>query len=492
MARQPAPEFPVRTYPNPVISEQVVIEFVTSELANSKPIEPGTPHPNSREFAGFKLGIQRVAPNDPYFTQRVWVNDQAANSAAYNYALKYVSESNAHPIFIRSDREPKTSYSPRTKGTALQTVYKLTVTNAGSGYVYGTQPALTFSSGAAAGHGVVSPTGTIAEFVITNGGLGYGTAPTFTVAAPTSGTTATGTAFIQPTTAILVAEEAQLYPQESEYYALYFNVLRIYQTLPGPVLTSKRVGDGAQGLITTNTKQELEIGAADYSPDFKTLSYVDTAIDSVKKERSLELVTDSAFPILSDYDIDPETFATILTTYQIVDASTAGTATCASGVITTYKHIDKWRSMKIVVTHSTPASYDEQKFGAHNFPTLFSGTAFFTDTCGHFVGLRGGFAAMVQMRITVSFTTSKQTISGLTLIPGTLVMGKGLQITDALFNSGSFTYFGNCTGTISWSATSPSYTAYLALIGTEQLITGESVKWKAGLYRNTSVYVKML
>jgi hypothetical protein len=205
-------------------------------------------------------------------------------------------------------------------------------------------------------------------------------------------------------------------------------------------------------------------------------------------------VTYPAFPTVHDYDIDEETGQTIHTTYQVVDAATAGTATASSGVVTRYKHIDKWRSMKIIATYSTPASYEEQRFGAHNFPTLWGGFASYSDACGHFVGLRGGFSAMVQIRVVITYTTTKQVFAGLTLKPGTLIMGKGLQITDALFNAGSFTYFGSCAGTVSWSATSPSYTGYSALIGTEQLVTGESVKTKAagGLYRNQAVYVTML
>lgn len=502
-ARNPPPESPVRTFPAPVISEQVVIEWVTSELANSKPIVPGTPHPNLRDFAGFKLGIQRVAPNDPYFTQRIWVNDQVAHLEAYNYALKYVSESNAHPIFIRSDRELKISYAARTKGAALQSVYKLTVSNAGSGYTVGLEPALTFAGGAgsgAVGHGIVAPDGTIAEYIITSGGIGYTSAPTFTVAAPASGVTATGLAFIQPTSAVLVSEEALQFPQDSEFFALYFSVIRVYQTLPGPVLTSKQMSDGAQGAITTVTKQEIAIGTADYTPDFKTLQYKDTAIDSVKKERVLELVTDSAFPILYDYDIDEETGQTIRTSYQTVDASTAATATISSGVVTKYKHIDEWRSMKIISTHSTPAQYSEQRFGAFNFPTLFKPTKYtWTSECGAFAiddCLRASFSAMVRMHTTIDFSTSKAAdIDGLTLIPRTLLLGRGVQLpNDLITDAGTFTYSGACSGSVSFDASSPSRATYVGSIqGTEQLITGESVKTgKAGMYRTTKTYIYML
>lgn len=504
MPRNPAPEFPVRTYPSPVISEQVVIEWITSEFASSHPLDPGSPHPNSRDFPNHKLGIQRVDPRDPYFTQRLWVNDQAPNLEAYNYAIKYVAESNSYPIFVRSDRELKTSYSPRTKGSALQSVYKLTVSNAGSGYTYGTQPALTFSSGTAAGHGIVAPDGTIAEFILTNGGLGYVSAPTFTVAAPPSGTTATGTAYIQPTSAILIKEDASQFDETSEFFALYFQVTRVYYTLPGPILTSKQMSDAAQGTVTTITKQELVASAADYTPNFKTLEYKDVAIDSVRKERTLELFpSNQDFPALFDYDIDEETEQTILTRYDIVDASTATTATISSGVVTKFKHIDRWRSMRIVTTYSTPANYNEQRLGAYNFPTLFNYQSYtWSSECGAFIdettyagGLRASFSTMVRMKTVVSFSTTEPSdINGLTLIPKTLILGKGVQLpNDLIVDAGSFTYIGTCSGTVAFGGSTPDYTTYLGtILGTEQLITGEWVKVKGGLWRITSVFVFMI
>ena len=207
--------------------------------------------------------------------------------------------------------------------------------------------------------------------------------------------------------------------------------------------------------------------------------------------------TDGSWPVLYDYDIDPETGQTILTSYQVVASSSAATATVSSGVITKYKHIDKWRSLKIIETYSTPADYDEQRFGAHNFPTLWDGVYGWSTECGAFAtGFRGGFSTMVRMRTTVSFSTSKAAdIDGLTLIPKTLLMGKGVQLpSDLIMDSGSFIYSGTCSGTASFGASDPDYSTYTGSIqGTEQLITGESVKMqRSGLYRTTSVYVYML
>lgn len=283
-ARTPPPEFSVRQYPSPnVLADQVVVVSVTTELANSNPIEPGTAHPDLRNFPGYKLGCTRVNPSDPYFSQRIYVSDQT-NADWYSYALKYVSEANACPIFIRGYQERKDTYAPRTKNSALQVVYNLVLTGAGNGYTPGTQPLLTFSGGGgtgAAGHAIVSPLGAIAQLVLTSGGSAYTSNPTFTIAAPPSGTTATGTASIQPTGAVLVSEEAQLYPPDSEFYALYFNVLRVYQTLPGPILHGQTY-NRQFGFSTPYTLQDTAAGA-NLGDDATEITPKDSVQQEVKK-----------------------------------------------------------------------------------------------------------------------------------------------------------------------------------------------------------------
>jgi hypothetical protein len=237
------PQVPLVKFFSPEKSDNGLIEFWSSEVASYQPLDLGAVHPNTRDFAGYKLVKQQNLPNDQRFVVRIWARDDT-NPQWFNYALKFVSESSAHPIFIRTFRELRNTYTPRTKGQPLKAVYKLSLTNAGSGYTPGTLPALTFSNGGtggtgAAGHAVAAPDQTIAELVLDESGSGYNTAPTFTIEAPPSGTTATGTAVIQPATAVLVAEEAQEFPDDSEFNGLYLNVVRVYQTLPGPLLSGQ-------------------------------------------------------------------------------------------------------------------------------------------------------------------------------------------------------------------------------------------------------------
>ncbi|PYS92525.1 MAG: hypothetical protein DMF62_00525 [Acidobacteria bacterium] len=203
--RDPTPQVPVRTYPTPDITDQVLVEQVTSEHANSGPVVPGTPHPNSREFEGWKLGKQTANPRDENWYLRYYVKDQPADSEFnrdfWNYAVKFAAESNLHRVLIRSYREPKQDYRPRTKG---------------------------------------------------------GADPDFAGA-------------------ILVSEEAQQFPADSEYYAQYFNVIRVYETLPGPwIYTRKSDEDG--NISTVAERRNL---AADITAKNTETGGVITTIESI-------------------------------------------------------------------------------------------------------------------------------------------------------------------------------------------------------------------
>jgi len=249
--RTPPPQIPVVTYSDPNKGDRGLIEFWNTELAVYTPLDIGSPHPNTREFPGFTLGLQNPVENDEKWIRRVWVSPET-NPDWFNYQIKYSAESNLHPIFIRTYREAKIGYTPRAKASALGTVYKLIVVDSGNGYTPGTFPNLTFSTGNAVGHAVINQDGTISEFVLDDGGDSYTVAPTFIVDAPPVGTTATGTAQIQPVSAVLVKEEAQQFPAESEYYGQYFQVIRIYETLPGPQLTTVQFTErGIQETVTT-------------------------------------------------------------------------------------------------------------------------------------------------------------------------------------------------------------------------------------------------
>lgn len=235
--RTPPPQIPVIKFDSPNKTDLGLVEYWNSEVATYTPLDIGAPYPNPRVYQGYKLGIQAPVEGDEKWIRRVWVTDNT-NQDWFNYQLKYVEEAAGFPIYIRQYQELKSTYTERARLTPLQTVYKLRITLSGSGYDPSIKElSLTFSGGGgtgAAGRALINFDGTICQLVIDNEGSGYTSSPTFTIPPPSAGVTATGLAFIQSVGAYLVREDATLYPEDSENYALYFNVLRIYQTLPGP------------------------------------------------------------------------------------------------------------------------------------------------------------------------------------------------------------------------------------------------------------------
>ncbi len=257
----PPPEIPVISWLTPNKTDQGLLEFWNTEIASYIPLDIGAAHPNARQYPNFRLGKQSPVQGDEKWTLRIWVTDET-NPDWFNWAEKFSGEDNDFPIFIRTYRESRNSYTPRTKGTPLGTLFKLVVTDPGSGYTTGALPSVTFDNpivaptSVAIAHGVVSPDGTISEAVLDFGGDGYEQDVEFHVVDPINGLPASGIAYVQPQTAILVKEEASLFPEDSPFYAQYLQVARIYETLPGPIFTKTVIDQN--GDIMTETRQRVE------------------------------------------------------------------------------------------------------------------------------------------------------------------------------------------------------------------------------------------
>jgi hypothetical protein len=258
--RVPPPEIPVISWLSPNKADQGLLEFWNTELASYIPLDVGAPHPVQRLYPGFRLGKQAPVQGDEKWVLRTWVSDETSPDW-FNWALKFSGEDNAFPIFIRTYRELRSTYTPRVKGTALGTLYKTVMTNVGSGYANGAYPTVEFdvptteATTEAIGHGVVSPDGSITEVVLDLGGEGYAQDVEFRVAAPITGDRAEGIAYVQPQIAILVREEASLFPPDSEFYAQYLQVTRVYETIPGPTFNTTQFDeDGVIVNVATTRK----------------------------------------------------------------------------------------------------------------------------------------------------------------------------------------------------------------------------------------------
>lgn len=250
------PQQPIVTFYDPNKNDQGLVEYWSNERAADTPIDVGTPHPNTRDYPNFRLGLQAAVQNDDGWVRRVWVTDETSPDW-FNYEIKFAAEAVAFPTYIRQYRIDKKTYTPLTKGSSLGAVFMLRLLTAGSGYTPGTLPEVTFTGGGgsgATGHAIVNLDGTIADVVIDEGGSGYTTVPTATVEDPPIGIAATAEAVIQPQDAVLIAEQAEEFPKDSEFFGLFFNVTRVYETLPGPTLESTQIEEDGMTKSISHTR----------------------------------------------------------------------------------------------------------------------------------------------------------------------------------------------------------------------------------------------
>src|SRR6266481_1192784 len=144
--RTPPPETPVISFLTPNKSDQGLLEFWNTELASYTPLDIGTPHPNSRQYPNFRLGKQSPVQGDEKWVLRTWITDETSPDW-FNWSQKFSADDNAYPIFIRTYRELKSTYTPRAKLSSLGSFYKLIIDDDkhGSGYTNGGYPSVTFN-----------------------------------------------------------------------------------------------------------------------------------------------------------------------------------------------------------------------------------------------------------------------------------------------------------------------------------------------------------
>lgn len=245
-------------------------------------------------------------PIDWAHVKRLYASDRV-NQDTYNASITYLEEANANPIFTRDYIVRRANYTPKTKGSALSGIVNAFVTAPGSGYTKQTV-SVSLSGGTGSGGAITAivSAGFIQHLVITSEG-NYTVAPTITINDSGSGTGATGTAVVQPQTAILVKED-MIRMTDQPLDGLYVLVRRVFKTLPGPTLT--------------------------------------------------------------DYDQDPKYVSLITTTMREV-ANPVSAPSSTQGVIVHYKPIDSTTSIEIIQTFSTPVDHSTQRFAAWSFPGLF-------------------------------------------------------------------------------------------------------------------------
>ncbi len=268
------------------------------------------------------------------------------------------------------------------------------------------------------------------------------------------------------------------------------NQVEVFETLPGALLSSTRLGE--HGVTETVTRQRVAAGSVSVAGGYLVTGdqiIADSKVVSVQTRSTVP-----SWPILTEYDQDPEMLSLITRTYQIVDATAVSAPSAVTGTVTEYRHMDKWRSLKVETTYSTPASYSEQRFMAYTFETMLRDYNW-TEECGTFINAEWGKSLMVEARLAISFGTRKTIGKSTSDFPALRVWTNtfrqgGFSISDVLNDADIITYTGTCVGCVEIPASSPSATAYAAYFNnTEQLVSGESVLWKAGIYKTSVLYI---
>ena len=242
---------PHKEWPSPNVEDLVVIEDV-QVTGDFTPLYPGTPRD---EFSNLQLVSEKELEGTEaqQWVRRTWATERLAQEA-YNLALKYTESSVTAPVYIR--RYQQITYTAATFGTPLTAVTDLAITAGGSGYSVATL-AITGTGTGATGK-VQIRGGAIVGILLTAGGTGYTATPTVTITGDGTGATASGT--IQPQTALLIDQSAT--PSEGAMGNLFFDVMRVWMTLPGPVLTSYIVDGETQTPVQVDTQLIANPGAA--------------------------------------------------------------------------------------------------------------------------------------------------------------------------------------------------------------------------------------
>lgn len=487
------PDFP---FPS-IVGNTMGIEKSSIYSGTYVPIEPGTPFApknhtvaDAAQFSGMIFLRQNAGENNE-FQRQAWATPPTLQDL-YNYEIDFSAEDAGYPIFKRSYLVLRDGYSALGDGTLFSGVYAVKVTAAGLGYTSG--GIVTFTGGGGTGASgvlVVDPvTGAIVKITLKSEGVGYTSAPTAVLPAGGAGGTAVGV--VQATNCFLVSEKVVRTP-DKDWDSIYFIAQRTYETLPGPWLYDTSLAEDSD--VVTTKKRHNIISNITPGESIAGGQLIKVTSKAITDYVSWEIVETRALPglVLVDYDQEPETLALITTEFQIV-ANPVSAPAPTPGTLIKVKHIDEFNSWIITEIRATPSGWTYQENAAFSFPSLFDYTQYiWTDACGAFSTERAKFSCNVQMVVVRSYTSTVQLFTGLQLIPKTLELGKGANISAVLVDAGSFTYTGSCTGTVTFSASSPDYSTYIGTIqGTLQLVGGSSKKTKYGDFLNEKLYVLMI
>jgi hypothetical protein len=270
----PPPRKPVSTFPTPSPAVAFYTELVNRTdpaYVNNAPVKRGTRYStiigaNRGVIAQypelFFLGERKFQLNDQLVLWD-WATDEQAHDT-YNAEVTYVANDITYPAFTRVytvRRELYESNPTLPIGSALDGIVAVDITDPGQDYtsatgtIPGTDIAIQFTVDDQ-GHllqGIITDTGADSRAYVTLG-------QTITITGDGSG--AKATAVTQPTGCVLTSQKKEELGQDDPLKNELVRVTRVYETLPGPFITTTRFDkDGA--IITSSTRRNISDSVID-------------------------------------------------------------------------------------------------------------------------------------------------------------------------------------------------------------------------------------
>lgn len=244
----PPLRLPVREYTTPVVGEGFYTEKVDYSSPDYRTIQRGTKYSDMVGadktvidlFPGLYFLRETRNPASYPFGFRLWATDRQAEDT-YNAAVEYVAEAVDFPAFSRVYTVRRDSWEANNTlpvKQPLKTLIAIKVIEPGGNYT--SANVRIDPQNDATADPIIDEQGRINSIVITNAGHDFDVAPTIRIDGNGGG--AKAVAVIQPKSAILVSQKKNELPDESPLRNEYVLITRVYETLPGPPLTIKRIG----------------------------------------------------------------------------------------------------------------------------------------------------------------------------------------------------------------------------------------------------------
>lgn len=204
-----------------------------------------------------------------------------------------------------------------------------------------------------------------------------------------------------------------------------------------------------------------------------------------------QLASGEAYPVLVNRAVDAETQVAIRTERYVVVAGSSFLMGDPLVVDQKIQAVDRWRSLHFITRlESLPPAHQFRKQVSFNFPGLFYG---YDALPSGTVYSRRAFTRTVEAVVEISYGYGEVPLNILEIITASWSYPRSLSGGNLLTNQETYT-FPVQGDPYTWTLphTTPTRTAYEAMIGQYAVVGGNSVRWKGGVWRTERVKVKLL